>query len=231
MNPVRILGAGVTAPGLPDWPSGRAVLAGQRAPAAEPLAPFRPDFLPRNERRRTTRTIKLALQVAQQAAGERPGRDPELATVFASSCGDTEVAVAICRSLAQPGRPVSPIQFHNSVHNAAAGYWSIGWGSPAPSVSLGAYDGSVGAGLLEATTQVLADGRQVLLVAYDLPPPPPLDAIRPLASPFAAALLLGPGGDEPGLGTVAPGGIAAGEQSACAGTELEALRRGNPAAR
>lgn len=233
MSAVRILSAGLTAPGLPDWETAKPVLAGSEAPVAEPLAPFKPTLLPANERRRTTRTIKLALKVAQEATEGLDLPADELASVLASSCGDTEVAVRICESLAQAGRPVSPIQFHNSVHNAAAGYWSIAWQSTAPSVSLSAYDWSFATGLLEAVTQILGEGRTVLLAAYDLPAPAPLSEVRPMAGPFGAAFVLGPAGngEGPGLGSLKVG-LRRGEGETCLeSAELEALRLGNPAGR
>lgn len=79
--------------------------------------------------------------------------------------------------------------------------------SDAPSTSLGAYDGSFAAGLLEAVTQVMG-GAPVLLVTCDVPPPSPLAGSTPAAGPFAAALLLEDRMEQP---------------------ELEALRTGSPA--
>jgi hypothetical protein len=172
------------------------------------------------------------LQVAQQAITQSDRRPENLATVFASSCGDMEVNLKICHALAEEGSPVSPIQFHNSVHNAAAGYWSIALQSTAPSVSLGAYDGSFGAGFLEAYTQAVTEGRSVLLVAYDLPPPPPIDQARPLKGPFATAVLIGPEvpEGERGLGKIAPRLVADQACTALQDPDLEAWRTHNPAA-
>ena len=66
-----------------------------------------------------------------------------------SSDGDGEIVHRLCTALASPAAEVSPTDFHNSVHNAATGYWSIGAHSSAPSTALCAYDGSFAAGLLE----------------------------------------------------------------------------------
>ena len=63
---------------------------------------------------------------------------------------------------------MSPTKFHNSVHNAAAGYWTIGTGCMAPSNSLSGYECSFAAGLLEAAAQCAADRRPVLLVGFDV---------------------------------------------------------------
>lgn len=203
--------------------------------ALEPAALPSPKtgLLPPNEERRTTGTIQLALRVARQALQETDQRAEELATVFASSCGDAEVALRICRSLALEKRPVSPIQFHNSVHNAAAGYWHIAWGSTAPSVSLAAYDGTFAAGLLEAVTQVRADGRTVLLVAYDLPPPPPIREVRPIREPYGIALVLAPeeSQEHPNWGILSLSPVSEEPETCCEATELESIRLGNPAGR
>lgn len=74
-------------------------------------------------------------------------------------------------------------------HNAPSGLWSIITGSHAPTTSLGAYDGSFAAGLLEAIGQAQEEDGAVLPVAYDVPPPQALAAQRSIGAPFATALL------------------------------------------
>ena len=127
------------------------------------------------------------LQEAMQQA-EADAR--EVATVFASSDGETGVLDRLCTALAAPQRTISPTLFHHSVHNAASGYWGIATGSQQSSTALACYDSSFCAALLEAAAYAQIEERSVLLVAYDLPPPPPLYAARPLRGGFAAALLL-----------------------------------------
>jgi hypothetical protein len=86
---------------------------------------------------------------------------------------------------------ISPTRFHNSVHNAAAGYWGIATGAMAPADALGAFDASFAAGLLEALVRLASDREQpVLLIAYDTPYPQPLHDVRPIADSFAVALVL-----------------------------------------
>jgi hypothetical protein len=87
---------------------------------------------------------------------------------------------------------ISPTRFHNSVHNAAAGYWSIATRSKAASNSLCGFDVSFAAGLLEAVTQVVVDQTRVLLVAYDAQYPPPLFVKRPIPEAFGVAFVLAP---------------------------------------
>ena len=91
---------------------------------------------------------------------------------------------------------MSPTQFHNSVHNAPGGYWSIALATRAPSTSLCAVEASFAAGLLEACAQAVAERRDVLLIAYDVPYPEPLASLWTVAEPFAVAMVLsneGPG--------------------------------------
>jgi hypothetical protein len=153
------------------------------------LSPLKPSMLKPNERRRTTRTIKIALQAAEEALQDCSDCEG-LASVFSSSEGDLDIIDQICLALTETGRPVSPTQFHNSVHNAPAGYWSIGAGSRQGSSSLGGLNGSFAAGLMEAAVQSVVEQIPVLLVCYDQPPPELLQPFMPISEPFSIAMLL-----------------------------------------
>lgn len=186
---IAIESIGVLAPGLIGWPEASGILRGAVPYRDGPLPKLVPGWLAPRERRRATSTIALALRVAEEAIGA-PERARGMPAVFACSGGDTDVIDSICTTLLEPERPVSPGQFHNSVHNAPAGYWSIAIGDSASTVSLSAFDASFVAGLLEACG-LLADGAAaVALVAYDVPPPPAIWPSRPLTAPFAVALVL-----------------------------------------
>ncbi|MEW8383556.1 MAG: beta-ketoacyl synthase chain length factor, partial [Candidatus Thiodiazotropha taylori] len=119
---------GVVAQGINNWPEASALLQGEDDYQGGELPPLKPSMLKPNERRRTTRTIKIALQAAEEALQGFTGSE-SLASVFSSSEGDLDIIDQICLALTEEGRPVSPTQFHNSVHNAPAGYWSIGAGA------------------------------------------------------------------------------------------------------
>jgi len=192
---VCLAGQAVLAPGLADWPAARAVLLGRAPYVPGPAPDPSPTLLPAVERRRASASVRWALAVAQQALD---GREADaVATVFASCGGDGMITHQICEALATPQGVVSPTRFHNSVHNAPAGYWSIAARSQAASTSLSGFDGSFAIGLLEAAAQAAVEQRSVLLVAYDLPYPAPMHALWPVAQPFAAALLLDPPGAGP----------------------------------
>jgi hypothetical protein len=124
---------------------------------------------------------------------------------------------------------LSPTRFHNSVHNAPAGYWSIAAGAQVASTTICAYDASFAAGLLETFAQVAADGRETALIAYDLDYPSPLREARPGLAPFGLALVLQPG---PGAKALArlTARLDTGAPDRVWHPELEALRESIPAA-
>jgi hypothetical protein len=185
-------GVGVLGPGFTDWLAAAAVLSGVAtyAPAAT-LLPA-PSLLPAAERRRSGRVVKLTLAVALEAASRAQAEPAQLTSVFSSSGGDGHNCHAMCQALSLESREVSPTRFSNSVHNAAAGYWSIATGATLQSTVLCAFDASFCAGLLEAMAQVVVDGEPLLLVAYDTEYPEPMHAKRPIPDAFGAALVLTP---------------------------------------
>jgi hypothetical protein len=187
---VHLKGVATAGPGFESWAAlGDHFRAG---------APLDPDLLPRpqaamlpgTERRRASPTVKLAVDVAQAALQQSGLKAEDVAVVFASANGDTNTIHKICEALATPERMVSPTNFHNSVHNSAAGYWSIASGSRQTSTSLSAWNDTFAAGLIEAVTLCLAEDLPVLLAAYDTPFPEPLFEKTPGHLPFGSALVL-----------------------------------------
>jgi hypothetical protein len=193
---VHVQGAGVHAPGLQGYPALLEILVGSKPYTGAPALPPSPEILPPVERRRSAETVRYALSVAHEALAMSGMDAKEVASVFASAGGDGATLHQICAALAAADHTVSPTRFHNSVHNAAAGYWSIAAGSPAPSTSLCAHDASFAAGLLDAAAQVTVDRCAVLLVAFDCPEPEPLRALNTVRDPCAVAFVLSPRHDE-----------------------------------
>lgn len=228
---VFVNGVGLLGPGLSGWNAGREVLDGSRRYVwSEPPRPAG-EILPAGERRRSSVATKAALQVAGEAMGQSGIPADSAAVVFASSNGDADTLHAICEALATPEREVSPTRFHNSVHNASAGYWSIASGSRRPSTTISAWDHTFAAGFLEAALQAGVERTPVLLAAYEPPCPFPLSQVRPTGALFAAALLLAP---EPGHGALAALSWSLDETGEPAGMDdlaLEAVRLDSPAAR
>lgn len=222
---------GLSAPGLDGWPEGRAVLSGRAPYRFEPLERYKPALLPANERRRASNLVRLVFRVCEELFGDGIAAASTMPSVFASSGGDYDIVDRICRVLRQSGLGVSPTQFHNSVHNAPAGYWSIASSSTAASTSLSGYDYSFASGLLEAAAIVGVERQPLLLVVCDTDLPQPLVQKRPIEFPFAVAFKISPEKNDASLAAVTVDlGREPGE-SDCRTPGLEPVRLGNPAAR
>jgi hypothetical protein len=187
-----IEGIGLLAPGLPDWSTARAVLRGEQAYEAAPSLLPAPAILPPAERRRASRVVKLTLAIGLEAAAHAGADVATLATVFSASGADGHNCHALCEQLAGDDRQISPTRFHNSVHNAAAGYWGIATKAMAPCQVICGFDASFGAGLLDALGQVVVDRQPTLLIAYDSEYPEPLHSKRDTPDCGGVALLLTP---------------------------------------
>ncbi|WP_306605261.1 beta-ketoacyl synthase chain length factor [Azonexus sp.] len=225
-----IEGIGFLAPGLPDWPSARAVLCGEQPLTAAPSILPTPASLPPAERRRASRVVKLTLAIGLEAAAHAGADVSTLATVFAASGADGHNCHALCEQLATDDRQISPTRFHNSVHNAAAGYWGIATHAMAPCQVICAYDASFGAGLLDALGQLVVDQQAILLIAYDSEYPEPLHAKRDTPDCGGIALLLTPARSQRSLAAITVSSSSApADRLAHAG--LEQLRTTIPALR
>ena len=189
-----IEGIGVLGPGISDWPGARAILSGQQPYQAQKTVLPSPALLPAAERRRSGAIVKLTLATGLEAIAAAGLDAATLPCVFSSSGGDGENCHAICEMLASDDRQISPTRFHNSVHNAASGYWSIATGAMTASSVLCAFDANFGAGLLEALAQVVADDTRCVLIACDTPYPQPIQDARPLPDAMGIALVLAPYG-------------------------------------
>ena len=232
MQPSYVAGVGVWSPVLPNWDACRSRLRGETpAPVEAKLPPA--DWLPPVERRRATLSTRVVLSVTKDALTHAGWEAQKLPTVFASSSGSPDITNELCTALAAGDTQISPTRFHNSVHNAAAGYYSIAVACHAPSTTLGAHDGSAAAGLLEASVLLVTEATPALFVAFDVPYTGPLAEMRPIADPFGVALALTP--------DRAPGQIAelvvertSGRSlplSTCHDAQLEYVRERNPSAR
>lgn len=225
---------GLLGPGLPDWQQAQAaLLSPDKWQWAEAVVPA-PTGLPGAERRRVGQAVKVAMAAAHQACEASEFDASTLPSVFSSSGGDGQNCHILCEALTEPAPQLSPTRFTNSVHNAPSGYWSIASGCQAASTSICAYDASFSAGLIEAGLFANSEQTPVLLVAYDVPYPSPLSAVREIATPFAVALVLTPGlsaSAPPAAVTLTFNEAPAGAESTMPGDAMEALRLGAPAAR
>lgn len=182
-------GIGFWAAGLPSWDSARAFAATGELPASAPARPS-PALLPANERRRAPESVAVALEVALAACSSAGVEPAALPSVFASTHGDLGITDYICSTLASNPRELSPTRFHNSVHNAAAGYWTIGAGCHAAATAISSHEASFAQGLLEAMAQLAAGAPRVLLVAYDSAGAGPVGEVSASTGLLGGALVL-----------------------------------------
>jgi beta-ketoacyl synthase-like protein len=192
LPPVAIEGVAFWHTRLPGWTIARAVICGEQDAPATPAARPTPSLLAPTERRRAPDTVALALEVAARAC-EAADRSPaQLRSVFASTYGDLGISDYMCATLAGTPTLISPTKFHNSVHNAAAGYWSIGTASHAAYTAISAYRYTFASAVLEAATQVVCYGQPVVCVAFDVESKGPLGTVAPSSGLLGVALVLAP---------------------------------------
>lgn len=202
-----IAGIGLWADGLPGWDAALAFARDGIHPDTAPARPS-PQMLAPNERRRAPGSVAVALDVAS-AACRAAGRDPAtLPSVFASTHGDLTITDYMCETLADDPTAISPTKFHNSVHNAAAGYWTIGAGCTEAATAISAYGATFAQGLVEAMLQLATGSDAVLLVAYDTASTGPLGKVTRSEGLLGAALVLTRDGAGPRLSATLGDGVA-----------------------
>jgi hypothetical protein len=163
---------------------------GERLPF--PVAGIDRDAVPSALRRRTSQATQLAFSAATRACAHAHRSPGELPAVFATVGGEIQVTDRLCIELAKSDGVISPTAFHNSVHNTAAGYWTIVHHCRRAACALAAGRETFAMALLETWCQLACQGGELLLVCYDEQWPsylaPPLGDTA-----FASALVLGAG--------------------------------------
>jgi len=143
--------------------------------------------LPSAERRRLNPLSAATLRAAERLVAARP-RDAvrEVPLVFGSADGDGAVLLKLLRALRER-EPLSPTQFHNSVHNAPAGYWSIGLSSTAATTAIAAGADTPEVALAEAGLQAIAANAPAIMVVANGRFTDELAVPRPGAQPLTLA--------------------------------------------
>ena len=152
----------------------------------------KPSIIPANERRRAPLPVKMAVEVSSQALDASGLASPDVACVFGSGLGDTEITDYMCRAVNTESRQLSPTKFHNSVHNAAAGYWTISTHCMKSANSIAAFHETAGLCLMEAASQCIAHNEPVLITLFDTKAHSVYREIFDCESDFAAAILICP---------------------------------------
>lgn len=190
---VTVTGIGIWTRGVRSWDEFRQGVADGFTAMADDFEPPRPEAIPARERRRSGLTINLAVEVMHQACDMAGVDKTAIASVFASAMGDTDVTDYMCRKLATSEKLLSPTKFHNSVHNAPSGYWSISAVNRQPSSFVGGFRDSFACGLLEAATCAVAEMLPVGFAAYDVANRAPFGDVLPIDESLGLALLMLPG--------------------------------------
>lgn len=147
-------------------------------------------YLTSRQRRRLSTISKLALDVA---VGCMDGQH-QAPAVFSSRYGEVGRMAGLLENICS-GEDASPTDFSLSVHNTSSGLLSIQTGNQRPSTAISAGHDSLGAGLIEAVSQLGSGQSEVLLVVFEDRMP---DVYRCFGCkheyPIAAAFLLKAGG-------------------------------------
>lgn len=193
---VDLVGIGAWGPAFNNWSELQALFAnpaiGDELQWATQVP--KPEIIPANERRRAPLPVRAAVEVSWQALQQAGLASSDVACVFGSGLGDTEITDYMCRVLTTAEKQLSPTKFHNSVHNAAAGYWTISTGCMKSANSIAAYQNTAGLALLEAIIQCEQHQEPVLVTLFDTAAHDTYRQIFPCEHSFAAALLLVPAG-------------------------------------
>lgn len=224
-----ILGVGVCAPGLPDWNTLLAAFDGASVSTEKLISTT--TLLSERDRRRAPATAKLSLAAAEQACNMAGMAPDELIAIFSTGMGDMNISDYMCRILAKNPNQLSPTQFHNSVHNAASGYWSIAVGARGDVTALCGGPDSVTVGLIEASSRVCDTAKPILLVMYDDIAVGPLRQLFPTQHPFATALLLSRPMLTPAVAQLSATAVRGKDSSLTMPSALQDRLDDNPAAR
>ncbi len=188
----HVLGAGAWGPGFSNWPQLKALLQNSDGRDELVAVPPKPEIIPANERRRSPLPVRIAVETSWQAVQQAGINADQLACVFGSGLGDTQITDYMCRTLTTELKQLSPTKFHNSVHNAAAGYWTISTGCMKSATSIAAYHETAGLALLEATTQAIYQDEPVLMTLFDTKAHSVYHDIFACELDFAGALVISP---------------------------------------
>jgi hypothetical protein len=191
MSKVDICGLGTWSPMFSDWPS---FCSGLETGEWSTDVVLQPTLIPPRERRRAPQLVKMAIEVMDQACKMASLSPSDVAVVFSSSMGDMQITDYMCHALAETPKLISPTRFHNSVHNAAPGYWSITTGAFTPTSAVSAHEHTSTVAFVEAAIQAVEENTPVVLVTQEVAAPLPLFDTCPSKQAFSAAFLMTPPG-------------------------------------
>lgn len=118
MKTMHVRGVGLWSPGIPN---AAAYLSGARDDSTKPPV----DIVASRMKRATSIMTRTAVEVVTQAARDASFELDSFATVFGSAHGEIQIAAEQMVMMQEASGVVSPARFKNSVHNTAAGLFSI----------------------------------------------------------------------------------------------------------
>lgn len=230
----KIVSIGTWGSHFEDWDALKSLLLGSDTPTDKLKGP-KPQVIPANERRRAPLPVRLAVESSWQATQEIDLDPNELTCVFVSGLGDTDLTDYMCKVLASENKELSPTKFHNSVHNAPAGYWTISTKSMGAANSIAGFEQSVSLTLMEALIQCEVEKTPILVTLYDAPVSTVLRPLLENEEPFALSLVIVPQDHKANgialRGKVNSGGDTSWPKLNSSNTFLQSLYQTNPSAK
>ncbi|MBO1256762.1 beta-ketoacyl synthase chain length factor [Alteromonas sp. 5E99-2] len=174
-----------------SWEALQQLLSGSATPDIRNKGP-KPTIIPPNERRRAPLPVRLAVESSWQATQAANISPETLTCVFVSGLGDTDLTDYMCKVLASEHKELSPTKFHNSVHNAPAGYWTISTKTMTAANSVAGFNHSVSLTLLEAMIQCESENVPIMMTFYDAPVTSILQPLLSNNEAFAFSIIIYP---------------------------------------
>jgi len=173
-------------PGIADQKAWT-VLAEKQPLCLDVLSELPVDLIPAVMRRRMSSLSKLAVHTAMRLSA---GTDIDY-IVFASRHGELSRTVKLIEDIIA-GNDASPIIFSQSVHNTAAGLFTIAAKQAVPVCSLASGENTLHSALIEASCYLQDNpAAKVLVVNFDEPLPEPYQVFaKQVCQGFALGLLL-----------------------------------------
>lgn len=166
---VHVRGSAFWAPGFPSLD---AFIAGEKDDAlVRPSIPF----VDSRMKRATSLMTRMAVHCAASAIESSGLPMDACATLFGSEHGEIQIAVDQMEMMQDGEGQISPARFKNSVHNTAAGLFSITAGNRGFTTALAAGADTFPLSLLEAMALLLTgDAKHAIVIIADEPLPPPI---------------------------------------------------------
>ena len=124
-------------------------------------------IIPLSIRRRSSLATRLAINAAHDACNKAQVDRSTIPTLFSSIGGEMTITDQLCLEMTNSDVRVSPTQFHNSVHNSAAAYWSIISQCQQTSTAMAAGIQTAAMTLVEAWSQLNTQFNELLVVCYE----------------------------------------------------------------